>query len=262
MSSSDASRRARDLFVGLNCNQSMTNSELLTCAQSANADEVLNGVYSYMPTLPYIQDLGNWSWGNAGELFNNPTIDDILFNQSMDKIIKLGQVKKCKIITGFNSNEYVLFLIGSDPLDQVHNYGYTGFHFKQFLYWISKQFFYYPSYPTKPDTNFASSLVDAYFKTTEMAFNYIKPIYTNYFIQMLSDFWFVCQSFQIAEVYSKYNSNAYVYEFKYRGSNTWLPKFLGTATHGDELFYTFAGPLSNPVSMKRFFKENFILFLK
>ena len=50
----------------------------------------------------------------------------------------------------------------------------------------------------------------------------------------MSDFWFVCQAFELAEVYSNANLDAYVYEFKHRGAETCIPSYLGVATHGDE----------------------------
>jgi carboxylesterase type B len=251
--STDASQRAKDLFLSLNCSSNLTNTDLLTCAQEATSDKVLYQVYNYMSTLPYMQNLNMWSWGTPNQIFNNPTVDYIMFNNTMDKIIQSGQVKNCKIITGFNSEEYFLF-----TLDSIANssnlYGYFGFHFKQFLAQINRQFYFYPSYPYKAPVNFAKQLVDAYFKSSKMPLNLVYPIYMNYFIQIMSDFWFVCQSFDIAEIYSSFNSDAYAYEFKYRGSNTYIPKYLGTATHGDELFYVFGGPLLNAV------KKNFEYF--
>ncbi len=204
-----------------------------------------------------------WSWGTPNQYFNNPTIDYIMFNDTMDKIIQSGQVKNCKIITGFDSEEYFLFTIDSIA-NSSNLYGYFGFHFKQFLAQINKQFYFYPSYPFKAPDNFAKQLVDAYFKVSKMPFNLIYPVYMNYFIQIMSDFWFVCQSFDIAEIYSSFNLDAYVYEFKYRGSNTYIPTYLGTATHGDELFYVFGGPLLNSVKIKflNIFSKLVISFIK
>ena len=194
-----------------------------------------------MPYLDYLEGI------DGGQIFNNPTIDNIIFNQSINQIINSGQIKKCKIITGYNSDEFGLFLFAYDIANQANNYGTSGFNFSQFLYWVNKQIFYFPSYPLKPSQNFVKNLVAEYFKTTLIPFNLLSPVYINYFNQLMSDFWFVCQSFQFAEIHSNMNLDAYVYEFTYRGSKTWLPSYLGVATHADELVYTFGLPLSNKV---------------
>jgi len=246
ISPSDASRRAKDLFVSLNCSSSLNNVDLLNCAQRVDPALILRSVYTYLPSLTYLQSL------SGDTMFSSLTIDNIAFNQSVDLIIKSGQIKRCKIITGYNSDEFGLFLLLTRVINENNNYGYKGFKFNDFLKAINQLLYYYPNYPSRRSSNVDTEIVNAYFKIHQMPANLFSPVYLNYLNQMLSDFAFVCPSFQAAGIYSSLNLDAYVYEFKYRGAVSLLGNltFLGKATHADELVYVFGLPLSNKV--KRF----------
>lgn len=247
MTKEDASRRAKDLFLSLNCNSSFSNADLLLCAQKSNANLILNQAHVYMPSLTYLQN-SSIILGYGMNIFGHPNIDNIVFNQSIDSTLRAGKVKKCKIITGFNSDEFTLFLgLSGWPLTSQNNYGYTGFDFDNFLNIFNSVLFYYPSYPTIKEAALTQEIVNSYFKINEMPFNRIKPIYLNYLIQIMSDAWFVCPNFELAEIYSSIQLDTYVYEFKYRGANAYLPSYLSTAAHSDELYFTFGEPLSNKV---------------
>lgn len=171
-----------------------------------------------------------------------------MFSQSIDSIIKLGQVKKCKIMTGYNSDEFSFFLKAFNIINRENEFGLSKFDFNTFSYWIETQFAYYPSYPLKPADNFLKNLTLEYFLLADLI-NYPQiPVYVQYLNRIMSDFRFVCQSYEIAEIFTKLNMDAYLYEFKFKGSQSNLPSYLGEATHGDELSYTFGFPLlSNKV---------------
>lgn len=246
----DASKRAKDLFLSLNCSSSLSNAGLLSCAQNLSASFILDQVHTYMPTLPYLQN-ESLILGSGIDIFGRPVIDNIVFNQSIDSILRDGKIKKCKIITGFNSDEFTVFLQSVGwPLTSQNNYGLKGFHFRNFLNIFNSVFFYYPSYPQIKQTNLAQEIVNVYFRLNEMPLNLIKPIYLNYLIQLMSDAWFVCPNFELAEIYSSSQLDTYVYEFKYRSAIAYLPSYLSTATHGDELYFTFGVPLSNKVKAR------------
>jgi carboxylesterase type B len=182
-------------------------------------------------------------------MFSSLTVDNIAFNQSVDLIIKSGQIKKCKIITGYNSDEFGIFLLLTGIINENNNYGYKGFKFNEFLKTFNQILYYYPNYPSRRSSNVDTEIVNAYFKIYQIPGNLFSPAYLNYLNQMLSDFVFVCPSFQAAEIYSSLDLVAYVYEFKYRGAVSLLGNltFLGTATHADELMYVFGLALSNKV---------------
>lgn len=215
---------------------------MLKCAQKIEATSILN--------LASQMDFRN----NFGLL----TIDGVAFNQSIDSLVKSGQVKKCRIFSGFNSDEYSRFLF-EWPLgvvDKNTNYGYKGFKFSNFSNGFNNYLLYYPNFPEKRASNVENEIINAYFKFSEIPFNLIYPVYLNYLNQIMSDYMMVCAAFQMAEIYSSLNLDAYVYEFKYRGVDSAIPKgvtHLGTATHVDELTYTFGVPLSNKVNYLREF---------
>jgi carboxylesterase type B len=83
----------------------------------------------------------------------------------------------------------------------------------------------------------------------ELLKNLIYPVYLNYFIQLMSDFWFVCPNFELAESYANQQLDVYVYELKHRPYDSIFPSFLGTTIHVDDLAYTFALYSSNKVSI-------------
>ena len=78
-----------------------------------------------MLTLDYLKDLSD-------KVFNTPILDGVFFNQTIDMAIKTGQFKKCKIITGFDSNEFALFLYTNEIINEANDYGFFGFNFEQF----------------------------------------------------------------------------------------------------------------------------------
>ena len=244
MTPEDASMRAKDLFLSLNCSSLLSNADLLSCAQISDPDLIIDRVLQYMPTLSYLKNIG----GIEG-IFNQPVLDNIVFNQSIDSILRSGRIKKAKIITGFNSDEFNLFLSSYWPLNAQNKYGYTGFHFKEFTNVINRALYYYPSYPNKINSSFLNELIDHYFKSYELAANLVYPVYLNYFIQIMSDFLFACSNFELAESFSNNQLDAYVYELKHRRYDSQLPIYLGTTPHADDILYSFGIPLSNKVKI-------------
>ena len=235
----DASQRAKDLMISLNCSSTLSNTDLLVCAQSAKPDVIINRILS----------LSNSIVDGSKFSFCHPIIDNIVFNQSIDSLLRSGQIKKGKIITGFNSDEFDLFLPLVWPLNAQNSYGYKGFHFKDFSNLTNKLLYYYPTYPTRLDSIILNEIVNQYFNMIELAKNLFYPVYINYFIQIMSDFWFVCSNFELAESYSNQKLDAYVYEIKHRPFDSEIPIYLGTTAHADDLIYTFALPLSNKVNI-------------
>jgi carboxylesterase type B len=197
-----------------------------------------------LPGLTYLKNV----FGGGGQFFNNPIIDNIMFGNSVDLIIKSGQVKRCKVITGYNSDEFSHFLSAYNIINKENNFGLSKFDFDTFSYWIDTLFAYYPSYPLKHTESFLKNLIAEYFSIAELIYYPQIPVYVQYLNRIMSDFWFVCQSFEIAEAYSMLNLDAYVYEFKFKSNQSKVPSYLGTAAQGDELVYTFGIPSSNKVT--------------
>ena len=250
LSPEDASRRAKDLMLSLNCSSSLSNVDLLACAQNANSELILNRIANYMMTLPYLKKNNSAdSVIDSLDTFCHPVLDNIVFNQSVDSLLRSGQIKKAKIITGFDSDEFDLFLPFYWSLNSQNNYGYTGFHFRDFSNLANNALYFYPTFPNRLDSNIFDELVNAYFNTLELGKNLFYPVYLNYFIQLMSDFWFVCSNFELAESYSNQQLDVYVYELKHRTFDSSLPSYLGTTTHGEDLIYTFGFYMSNKVRL-------------
>jgi hypothetical protein len=247
LSSEDASRRAKDLMISLNCSSSLSNVDLLACAQNANPSLIPARVINFMPTLSYLRKEGFPSSGV--DVFTYPIMDNIVFNQSIDSLLRTGQIKKCKIITGFTSDEFGFFLPLYWQLNETNNFGFTGFNFKNFEYLVNYALYYYPDFPLRLDSNIFDELVNAYFNLVESVKNLSYPVYLNYFIQLMSDFSFVCPNLELAESYANQQLDAYVYELKHRPYDSQLPSYLGTTQHADDQFYIFALYLSNKVSI-------------
>jgi len=74
---------------------------------------------------------------------------------------------------------------------------------------------------------------------------------------------YACQSFQLAKVYSQINLEAFFYQFNFRISTSFLPKWFGTV-HIDDDPIVFAEPLANKVMkyMDYYFILVFLFYYK
>ena len=226
ISADEASKRSKDLFTLSGCAASASNADLLKCAQKLDSVTLFNTSYSTLPTLSYLSNI------SGGQMFNSPVIDGKVFNRSVDLIIQSGLIKKCKIITGYNEKEFISLLY--EQINSVKAFDYAAFSKE-----LSSQLYYYPNYPNKANASFFNAIKNEYFEVNDLIqYPKVQSVYSDYLVRIMGDYWLICQSFEIAEVMSKFNVNAYVYEFKYLG--------------GEELVNTFGLPLQNMVSFRYF----------
>ena len=219
-----------------------TSSESLRCARNASEKDIFNG---YKLLDEYM--IFNQSKFEA-EIFL-PTIDNIVFSKSIDDLARENAFKKCNIITGFNSDEASLFtlstygIIGYDDskyLDEAKSFNFT-----KFMTYLNLLYKYFPYYPELSNTAITNSIINQYFKADELnnSGSLSAKELINRLNRIFSDNQYVCNAYDIANVYSKSGQNAYVYKFQYRTPTSQIPSdlvdYFGTATHADELFVTF-----------------------
>jgi len=73
------------------------------------------------------------------------------------------------------------------------------------------------------------------------------PTYITYLNHIQSDVLLVCQSFSLAEVYTKNDNEVFMYKFKYRISSSPYDEVYGVAVHTDDLPHVFGEAMSNKV---------------
>jgi carboxylesterase type B len=245
ISSAEANTRGRDLFAVLGCTSSFSNSEILKCAQKIDPLAILNATYTYLNQKIFTKDIYSY-------LSVTPfpfVIANRVFNQSIEKIVENRALKKCKIITGFNSDEFgyhlaLLGLAGLGPDPSKWDQNARAVNSTRFLELLSDFFYYYPKYPEKRSERFASDVIGEYFPSGQLESKNLTMTHLQYLNQIVSDFVFTCQSFEIAEVYSRLNLQAYVYSYEHLISTSIFPQVIGVV-HTDELAMLFAQPLSS-----------------
>lgn len=242
ISSAEATRRGKMLLSALGCNSSLSNSEILKCAQQLDPISILNATYIYLLTEIFYAGI----YSSTSVTLFPFVIDNKTFTRTVEDSLAKKEFKKCKIITGFTSNEAGYFIatggvLGSDPAywDLIaKNYNSTMIY--EFL---TAYFFFFPNYPQRPDEKFFPNLINQYFSK-----DFQDPIFNGHYIDYLSkigtDFLFTCPSFQMAEIYTHAKLESYVYSYNYRISTTNFPKSLGVV-HTDELAVVFAEPLAS-----------------
>ena len=221
----EATNRSKTYLAGFGCDTTKSNDEILKCARDLDANNLADETTGYY----FI-------------------IDSVTFNKSIEELAKEKSFKKCKILTGFNSDEFVLFFtnagfgfLGNDPSNWNENAKKVCFN--EFNSTIQSL---YAGELTK-DKIYYDKLIKQYFSKEDYvnlnknssAINYFK-----YLNRIQSDYVFICQSFNMAQLYRSVGLDAYMYEFGYRISSTFFPESLATAVHVDQIPLIFGEPLA------------------
>lgn len=243
LTSVEATDRAKLFLSFIGCD-SNSNRDSLKCAQTVPSRTILDA-YKKLDLYMYTEEK------YETELYL-PVIDGVTFDKDIDELARDNNFKQCDIITGFNSDEFAAFFLSSYNILGNEPSGYVrraeNFDYSDFLSGLRKVFKYYPIYPYLVDEAFLKTIVKKYFTESELrdigSVNLVPKL-----SQIVSDFQYVCQSFQIAEYYSKAGNQAYVYELNYKLHDRGIPEdlndYFGAATHGDELSITFANILTD-----------------
>jgi len=139
---------------------------------------------------------------------------------------------------GFNSDEYGYFL-SRDPRTNVNvARAFTYDMLNKFLYqlWLPQ------TVPVSP------KLITEILNEYQVVNDTKTPTYISYLNHIQSDVLFICQSFSMAETYTKNGHEVFMYKFKYRISSSPYDEVYGVAVHTDDLPHVFGEALSNKVS--------------
>lgn len=196
--------------VGCSKQQASNNAALLSCLQKVNVN-TLNAAANYFLTFPAF------------------TLDSNVFNQVPLSLFQAGQFKKCKILTGSNSNEELGLVDTELSAQQMKNLqnGKLGELYVTLMQRLNVS------------VAIADQIIKFYVSPADLNPNN-KANFLNYFNKIITDFQYRCPTSRLAEFYSNKNVSAYVY--MYANKSPTNPQGDG-AVHGDELEFTWAYPL-------------------
>ena len=201
---------------------------------------ILNASYNFLRKKLFEKEEYGITTGTHFPLvINNDT-----FKETIAEIIEKKKIKKCKIITGFNSGEFGATIaglnisyLGSDPSKWEERA--KAMNSSTFFGLINNLFHYYPKYPLQKNDRFVSELMNEYMPMEQNSISYF-----DFVMKIFNDFLFVCQSFEMAQAFAELNIQAYVYSYEHIISSTIYPQMFG-AVHTDDLPMLFAETLSN-----------------
>ena len=243
-----ANDRSKLFFWYLGCSSS---SKLysLKCAEHKSSNQILE---AYKKIQDYLY---NYEGRLESNIFR-PTIDNIVFNKSIDHLTALNQFKQCAILTGHNSAEFATQLrpyqiLGSDPAQELTIA--QQFNAIKFYEALEKVFKWFPVFG-RTNRQIVSRVLYEYLTPNDL--QYFRPVdYVKKINDLVTDWQFACQSYQLASNYARTGNRVYKYEFNYTLSTTLLDPvlleagFTGGATHGDELFAMFGYLLKPELSL-------------
>ena len=161
--------------------------------------------------------------------------------------------------TGIDSDEYAFFmwenLVGFGILDIPDTSNTNSllsiaqnFNMNQLRTSLTEIYQGYPfNNPLTPHPALVDSIITEYFTPQELA-NPATIKLISRFSKIMSDHWYNCQAFQLSAIYSRAGNNAFLYNFNYRLPTSNIPAplsdYFGPATHADELWATFADPVT------------------
>jgi carboxylesterase type B len=214
------------------CDITKSNDEILKCARNIDAKKLVIDYYN----LKYFM-----------------VIDNNVFKKPTGKLLEEKAFKKCSILTGFNSDEYGLYMtynihqiLGKNPAtwDQDAK-SFSKEKFSKFMNEIHPK-------EIAADSNFYEKLIQEYFSSRDLKNLNSNPSSINFYKYMSSietDYVFSCAAFKLVEAFSKSNLNTYFYKYGFRIPSSAFRESLASAVHGDDLSIIFAGPLANKVSI-------------
>lgn len=165
----------------------------------------------------------------------------MVFNSTIDNLIKDNEFKPCNVITGYEADEFGFFIPGIlSSLNLTEQYA-KNMNKELFL----KLIINLANYEVTPSV--IDNLLLAYLDTDQKKLNLTSEEYLYYFIQIQSDLIFNCQSFQLAEIYTNRGHQAYVYKHDYRLTTSPISAIYGV-THTENIPFVFAEALSNKVN--------------
>ena len=148
------------------------------------------------------------------------TQDGVIFKKTIDELTADNQFKKCDIVTGFTSDEIQF------PADLDRS---------RFDRLVGEKVDGIVPYDMNEDQ--LSVVLETYFGTADLdSLDQSSINWPLALTNITSDAFIVCASLDMAQIYSDAGQKAYVYEFKYKNSESSLPDFY-YASHGTDTKY-------------------------
>ena len=238
VTSEKATLMSKNHLASVGCNVTKSNEEILKCAQGLQANVSL--------------------FKECSDQKYYFIIDNFFFNKTIDELAKEKAFKKCKILTGFNSDEFVLYFtkpilgfLGNEPslwLDDLKKVGINEFN---------STIEYFNGNEMAKDNLFYFKLTKEYLSSQDFANlnnkNTTSIDFSVYLNRIESDYIFICQSFNLAEMYFDQNEDVYVYEYGYKIASSSFPETIASAIHVDELPIVFGEPMAIKVNFFNLF---------
>lgn len=172
------------------------------------------------------------------DLFMPEIYDGEVFTKQPRNSFIAGDFKKCNILVGSNTFEFLSFISDTDYLSLKELKKKLRYNPGNLHYDYQK---YYNKYNLTNKNGFINKILDLYLPTDKLNNKTANFLYD--YIDMITDECYKCPTYLIAEYYSKFNLSAYVYLYGHRISTSDLP-FIDGAGHGEEITMMFAEPLS------------------
>jgi carboxylesterase type B len=227
-----ATMKSKTYLAGFGCDTTKPNEEILKCARDLDANRLADETTGYY----FI-------------------IDNVTFNKSIEELAKEKSFKKCKILTGFNTDEFVLYF--TSPLFGILNENNPS-NWEEDAKMVDISKFNDVINGIGIDEKIYSRLLKEYFSEQDLLNlnrNESAISFSTYLNRIGSDYIFICQSFSMAQLYLSAGLDAYVYKYGYRISSSYIPESVASAIHVDELPIVFGEPLAIKVNC---FKRNLL----
>ena len=228
------------LSVGrkFNCNLA-SNQSLFSCLQSKSTNSFMLQTYEFIY--------------NYVDIFQLLTLDKNVFTQQPRRLIETGDFKRCDIMIGTNTHEFLMFIsrryITFNSLRQelIKNPGSLPYDFSKYI----------QRYNLANQSGFYDKIIEIYGLRNKSS---SADFYSDY-VALLTDEAYKCPTYLFAEQYSKFNQKAFVYLYGHKISTVTRPE--NGADHAEEIPFVFAEPLSSnskyPVN-ERLFSEQMVNF--
>ena len=217
----EAAKEAIKVGKKLGCNIK-SNSRLFKCLQSMSTESF------------YLASSNDFSY--FVDLFMPLVLHPDVFSQQPKRLFETGDFKRCNIMIGTNTLEFL-----SSPEDRdytnmtllrenlAYNPGNLPFNLQK----------YYETYNITNETGFYDKMLDLYGLLSKNS----SDDFLMDFVEMITDQCYKCPAYWLANKYSEFNQNAYVYLYSHKISTSDLGPEDG-AGHAEELSMVFAEPVS------------------
>lgn len=242
ISTNEANQRSREILSLVGC----TDGDIAQCAQdSAHLNKAALDYFRNAVSNNHFAEM------NVITPFV-PVLDGKVLTDTPLELLKKGDFKKCPVMTGFTTDEGNIFLayagLVGETLEEIRKQ--KNLNHSTFANFVKNHFAFYPNYPNKANELVFKAIIHEYTRILEETNEdeifspLVRPSYFQALGKVIGDSLFKCPAYRLSDLLAKHSSDVYLYLFAHRLSSTPWPSWYG-ATHGDDLAFTFAHPISS-----------------